>query len=81
MRILPARFVGLSSIGLVRVRGRQEMPAENIVAVVAYVDPTTGGILLQLLVGGSAAYLIVLRLFRRRITSMFRRRPKPEVGE
>ncbi len=48
--------------------------------VAAYVDPTSGGILLQLLLGGSAAYLVVVRLLGRRLRALFRResRPSPE---
>jgi hypothetical protein len=45
----------------------------SAVAVAAYVDPTSGGILLQILLGGSAAYLLVVRLLGRRLRAFFRR--------
>ena len=48
------------------------MPYEAI-AFVAYIDPTSGGILLQLLLGGSAAYLVVIRFFGKRLRALFRR--------
>jgi hypothetical protein len=54
------------------------MPELNDLAVVAYVDPTSGGILLQLLLGGSAAYLLVVRFFGRRIRQLFRRKARDE---
>lgn len=41
-----------------------------------YVDPTSGGLLLQLLLGGSAGFLVVLRLIR---SSIFRRGRKDET--
>ena len=50
----------------------------NDLAVAAYVDPTSGGILLQLLLGGSAAYLLVVRFFGRRIRQLFRRKARDE---
>ncbi len=42
-----------------------------------YVDPTSGGILLQLLLGGSIGFLVALRLLGGRIRQAvrFRRRP------
>lgn len=46
--------------------------------VLAYVDPTSGGILLQLLLGGSAAYLLVARLLGQRIRRIFRRKPSEQ---
>jgi hypothetical protein len=47
-------------------------------AVVAYVDPTSGGILLQALLGGSAAYLLITRFLGRRLRQLFRRGAQPE---
>jgi hypothetical protein len=46
--------------------------------VVAYVDPTSGGILLQLLLGGSAAYLLVARFLGQRIRRLFRQKPREQ---
>lgn len=47
--------------------------------VLLYVDPTSGGLLLQLLLGGSAAFLVVARLVKTSIvTSLFRRGRKDE---
>ena len=44
----------------------------------AYIDPTAGGMLLQLLLGGLAALLLVIQLFWRRILRLFGiRREKP----
>lgn len=39
----------------------------------AYVDPGTGGMLVQLLTGGVAGVLVLIRLFWSRIISIFRR--------
>jgi hypothetical protein len=50
-----------------------DVPYEAI-AYLAYIDPTSGGVLLQLLLGGSAAYLLVLRFFGKRIGAHLRRR-------
>jgi hypothetical protein len=50
------------------------MPA----AAWAYVDPSAGSILLQLLLGGVAGLLVAVKLFYHRILSWLRRRP-PEV--
>ena len=40
----------------------------------AYLDPGTGSILLQVLLGGVAAAAVFLKLFWRSLTSPFRRR-------
>jgi hypothetical protein len=47
----------------------------------AYVDPTSGGLLLQLLFGGSAALLIGMRLLRARVKALVfnRKRRLPEA--
>ncbi len=39
----------------------------------AYVDPGTGGMLVQLVTGGVAGLLVLVRLFWSRITGAFRR--------
>ena len=38
-----------------------------------YIDPTTGGMLLQLIFGGVAGIAIALKLFRHRLTFLFSR--------
>jgi hypothetical protein len=49
--------------------------------VFLYVDPTSGGLLLQLLLGGSAAFLVAVRLVKTSIvTSIFRRGRKDEIS-
>lgn len=40
----------------------------------AYIDPGAGGMLLQLLLAGTAGLMVVLNLFRKRIVEFFRRR-------
>ena len=37
----------------------------------AYIDPTAGGMLLQLLLGGQAALMLVIQVFWRRILRLF----------
>ena len=37
----------------------------------AYVDPTTGGVLLQVVFGGLAGVAVIWKLFRHRIASIF----------
>jgi len=37
----------------------------------AYIDPVTGSIIIQALIGGAAAALVALRAFRGRIASWF----------
>ena len=39
----------------------------------AYIDPSAGSLLLQLILGGLAGVLVALRLSWRRLTGMFRR--------
>ncbi len=47
--------------------------------VLAYLDPGTGSMLVQLVVGGAAAVAVAAKLYWRRITSVFRRQPtEPE---
>jgi len=43
----------------------------------AYLDPGSGSMLLQLLLGGFAAFGVVGKLYWRRIVSLFRRRGLP----
>ena len=45
----------------------------------AYLDPGSGSMLVQLLVGGVAAAGVAARLYWHRITRVFRRE-RPEVG-
>jgi hypothetical protein len=46
----------------------------------AYLDPGTGAIILQMLLGGVAGALVILKLYWQRVTSFFRRNPKnPEA--
>jgi hypothetical protein len=40
----------------------------------AYIDPSAGSVLLQLLLGGIAGVLVALRLYWNRLTGLFRRR-------
>jgi hypothetical protein len=48
--------------------------------VLAYLDPGTGSMLVQLLVGGLAAAGVALKLYWRRFTSFFHlRKDKPEL--
>jgi hypothetical protein len=41
--------------------------------VIAYIDPSAGGMLMQLLLGGTAGLLVVGRLFWSRIRRVFGR--------
>ncbi len=48
-------------------------------SVFAYLDPGTGSMLVQLLVGGLAAVGVAAKLYWRRILRLFRiRKPEPE---
>lgn len=48
--------------------------------MLAYLDPGTGSMLVQLLVGGVAAAGVAVKLYWRRLTSIFRPRSKqPEL--
>lgn len=46
----------------------------------AYLDPGTGSMLLQLLLGGVAGALVVGKLYFQKITGFFRREPAVENG-
>ena len=52
----------------------------DAVSVLAYVDPTTGGILIQMLLGGSGLVILV-RLLRSKVRALFRRQPRVENEE
>lgn len=54
--------------------------ALEALSVVAYVDPTTGGILIQMLLGGSGL-MILVRLLGGRVRALFRRQPHVESEE
>ena len=45
----------------------------------AYVDPTAGGMLLQIILGGIAAIFLGIQIFWRRILSLFGIRRKPSA--
>ena len=45
-------------------------------AAFAYIDPTTGGLLLQLLLAGFAGLVVLAKLYWRKISGFFRRMPK-----
>ena len=49
-------------------------------AIVAYLDPGTGSLILQVIVGGVAGAVVTVKLWWARVTSVFRRKPseKPE---
>lgn len=43
----------------------------------AYLDPGTGSIILQMLLGGVAGVMVVAKLYWHQFTSLFRRAPEP----
>jgi hypothetical protein len=47
----------------------------------AYIDPSAGSVLLQLILGGLAGVLVALRLYWGRLTGLFRRRQGPTTTE
>jgi hypothetical protein len=47
----------------------------------AYIDPSAGSLLLQLILGGLAGVLVALRLSWRRLTGVFRRGGEPVSAE
>ena len=50
--------------------------------LIAYLDPGTGSMLVQLLVGGVAAVGVVAKLYWDRLLRLLRiRKDKPELGE
>ena len=44
----------------------------------AYLDPASGSLLLQLILGGVAGAALVLKLFWHRILSLFGKKPKDD---
>ena len=46
--------------------------------VFAYIDPSAGGMLMQLLLGGTAGVLVIARLFWHRIRRLFGRPDPPD---
>jgi hypothetical protein len=54
------------------------LPATAQAAVLAYLDPGTGSLALQLLVGGALGAALTVKLFWRRLLGLFGRRG-PEV--
>jgi hypothetical protein len=47
----------------------------------AYLDPGTGSILLQLILGGVAGLLVVVKLYWHRFMSFFRREDNPTISD
>ena len=47
----------------------------------AYLDPGTGSVVLQLILGGVAGALVVIKLYWHRFTSFFRRDSTPPSNE
>ena len=43
----------------------------------AYIDPGTGGMLVQLLLGGIAGLMVIIKLYWARLKEFFRRKPSP----
>lgn len=52
-----------------------------IIAPIAYMDPGTGSLFLQLLLGGVAGALVVIKLFWHKILSFFGANQEPEPEE
>lgn len=50
--------------------------------VIAYIDPGTGSMILQVVLGGIAGIWVILKLFGQRILAFFGKKPKDEpAGE
>jgi hypothetical protein len=49
--------------------------------MLAYLDPGTGSLILQVIVGGVAGALVTVKLWWARVTSIFRRKPREETPE
>jgi len=47
----------------------------------AYMDPGSGSMMLQLLLGGVGGAAVVLRLYWHRLRAFFGRAPKPEIEQ
>ena len=52
-----------------------------ILSLLAYIDPGTGSMILQLLLGGVAGAWVVLKLFGQRIMAFFGKKPKADSSE
>jgi hypothetical protein len=64
-----------------RILGGRE-PKRGVVeldAVIAYLDPGTGSVILQAILGGVAAAVVTAKLWWGRFTSIFRRAPQGEA--
>ena len=48
--------------------------------ITAYIDPGAGGLLTQLLVGGMAGLMVIVKLNWRRLTGLLRRHPTAGEG-
>jgi len=48
-------------------------------SLLAYLDPGSGSVLVQVLLGGVAGVAVALRLLRHRISGLFRRRQHEET--
>ncbi len=53
----------------------------SLYPVLAYIDPGTGSMILQLLLGGVAGVWIILKLFGQRILAFFGKKPKADPSE
>jgi len=49
--------------------------------ILAYLDPGSGSLLVQVVLGGSAAFMVGVRLCWRYLCSCFKRAPRPEPSE
>jgi len=47
----------------------------------AYIDPVTGSVLVQALIGGVAAAMIAIRRVRERLFGLFRKRPSSDQDQ
>lgn len=50
----------------------------SVTPAAAYIDPVTGSIVLQALIGGFAAALVAIRSVREKIVNFFRKKPVSE---
>jgi hypothetical protein len=49
-------------------------------AILAYLDPGSGSVILQALLGGLAAVAVTFKLWWKRLTGLFRRREKESAS-
>ena len=76
-----AQALGSESKASAVTTGRDSGPGTDMLsdAVFAYLDPGTGSMLVQLLVGGVAAAGVALKLYWHRVLRLLRiRKPEPE---